>query len=207
MADTVPIPAGAVVQGTPAPASSAPENAPVQIPQGATISDTPPAPTPRSFDDPEASKQGFFLDQDGAYTVVPKEGEEYQDTMKRAIQHFKSLSEQEQQGQLARESSRPVEKVAKTAVGGAAVTAGTLAALTGVAELGSIAAPSLEAAKSYVMSRLAAATPQLFGEEAAKETLKRIAVKAAGKMLSGGAMVGGAAIVHHVWEELFGDSK
>lgn len=135
--------------------------------------------------------------------VVPKDGEQYADTIKRAIQHYHSLSDEEQKSQIEKESAHPVEKTAETlaAAGGIGLAGPAILAAAGDVVPGGA---GYQVARNFVMQRLAAGTPTLFGEEAAKATLKRLAVKAAGKMVTGGLIVGGGAILHDLWEEMFG---
>ncbi len=57
------------------------------------------------------------------------------------------------------------------------------------------------------MNFLAAQSPQFFGHEAVAETRKRFALQGLQNAVKGGAMMGGAEILHSVWNEVFGKKK
>jgi hypothetical protein len=54
------------------------------------------------------------------------------------------------------------------------------------------------------LKQLAEQSPQLFGHEAVKETLKRYALKGAKKAMTGAAWAGGAEVLHTIWNDVFG---
>lgn len=88
---------------------------------------------PRSFNDPMTKKVGYYINGDGNTVIAPKEGEEYSDTIQRAVEHWKSLSPDQQSAELNRETARMPEKVAGTLYGAGkigATAAGTPLLLT-----------------------------------------------------------------------------
>lgn len=171
----------------------------------------PSEPPPKSFDDPRVGKLGYYVNGDGNVVIAPKEGENYEDTIRRAVTHSTQMSPEERHAALERETGNAGKKVATTlavapaiGLGGAAMLALTAESGEALKQIATKAPQAYQAARTFIYNRLAAATPELFGEEAAKETLKRLAVKAAVKTAMGGAVGAGYAVAHQVWEELFG---
>lgn len=70
------------------------------------------------------------------------------------------------------------------------------------------AADALEGAKNYVYKKLAEQSPELFGDEAVKATLKKLAMESLKKATTGSLVGGGIALGHkiigNVWDEVFG---
>ena len=119
----VAIPQGATVEGSPEsvnPPSPKAASASVPIPQDAQLVDSP-QDIPRSFTDPNASKFGYYVDDDHNTIIIPKEGEEYADTVKRAVAHYKAMSPDEQQAAINREEEHMPSKTAKTLAGAAGI--------------------------------------------------------------------------------------
>lgn len=127
----IPVPQGAVVD----PSAGAiqhptPFGKPVPLPPGASLqseTNLPASEEPTEYND-QARKLGYFVNDVGNKVIVPKDGEEFADTMKRATQHGKLLVDH--QGNLTaqgndefnREESTMPEKTGETL--GAAATIG-----------------------------------------------------------------------------------
>jgi hypothetical protein len=143
---------------------------------------------------------GEITNDVGQKVIVPKDGEAFADTLKRAIAYHKSLTPEQQKAALDAETATMPKKTAQTL--GAAATIGvvgpTLLATAGEAGL---------AAKNFVLKQLAAQTPELFGHEAVKETLKRYALEGVKKAMTGAAWAGGAELLHSIWDDVFGPKK
>lgn len=146
---------------------------------------------------------GEITNDVGQKVIVPKDGEAFADTVKRAIQYHKSLTPEQQQAALDAETATMPAKTAQTlgAAAGIGVAGPALLAVPGeVASAGS-------AAKTYLLKKLAEQTPELFGHEAVRETLKRYALEGVRKAATGAAWAGGAELLHSIWDDVFGSSK
>jgi hypothetical protein len=93
---------------------------------------------PRVETDPR--KTGELVNDVGNKVIVPKDGESFADTMKRAVQYHKSLTPQQQQAAIDKETATIPAKAAQTL--GAAATIGVvgpaadMAVTTGAVEAG-----------------------------------------------------------------------
>lgn len=154
--------------------------------------------SPETSNDPRQT--GEIVNDVGQKVIVPKDGENFSDTLKRAVAYHKSLTPEQQQAALDAEAKTMPKKTAQTL--GAAATIGLVgpAALATAGEL-------TGAAKNYLLKQLAEQSPELFGHEAVKETLKRYAVEGAKKAMTGAAWAGGAEILHSIWDDVFGSKK
>lgn len=182
-----------------------------QAPQGFVPDQPPTEEPPKSFNDPRVGKLGYYVNGDGNTVIAPKEGEGYLDTVKRAIVHSQTMSPEEREASLNRETSNLGAKVAGTmgdatamGFGGAALLALTADTPEALKEIATRAPAAYQTARTFIYHSLAKATPELFGEAAAKETLKRMAVTAATKAIGFGVGGAGAAIGYKIWEEMFG---
>lgn len=197
----VPIPQGAQIQNPPV-ASSSPiaqpprPGTPVPIPQGAQIANAEPETDP--------SKTGEITNDVGNKVIVPKDGEDFADTMKRAVLYHKSLTPQQQQAAIDKETATMPEKTAETLAGAATIGAVGPALMAAPGEIGELAGPAAEQAKTFILKKLAEQTPELFGHEAVKATLRRYAMAGVKRAISGGAWAGGAEVLHSIWEDVFG---
>ena len=84
-------------------------------------------------DDP--SKTGFMVNDVGNHVIVPKDGESFGDTVKRAIQYHKSLPPEEQDKAMQREVATIPKKTAQAVAGAAAAGVAGPAALAAPLEL------------------------------------------------------------------------
>lgn len=75
---------------------------------------------------------GYAINDVGNKVIVPKEGEQFQDTINRAVTHWKSLSSEDQQKQMNAEIATMPEKVPEALTG---------AAIAGIAGPAALAAP------------------------------------------------------------------
>jgi hypothetical protein len=66
---------------------------------------------------------------------------------------------------------------------------------------------AFDAAKTFVLKQLAAQSPELFGHEAVKATLKKMAMEGLVRTAQGAAWAGGAEVLHSIWEDMFGKKK
>lgn len=92
----------------------------------------PPEPPPKSFDDPRVGKLGYYVNGDGNVVIAPKEGEEYQDTIRRAVDHYKKMSPQDREAAIGRESNDSVKKIIGTMGGAAGIGVAGAAGLSAV---------------------------------------------------------------------------
>jgi hypothetical protein len=143
---------------------------------------------------------GEIVNDVGNKVIVPKDGEPFADTMRRAVQYHNSLTPEQRQAALDKEVSTIPKKTAQTL--GAAATIGAVG--PAVMALPGEALEATGAAKNFVLKQLAEQSPQLFGHEAVKETLKRYALKGAKKAMTGAAWAGGAEVLHTIWNDVFG---
>lgn len=195
------------------PVESAPSNtqptSPTQTMAETNQSSTPPNPLAefgavpiqsdaQTSNDPRQT--GEITNDVGQKVIVPKDGEAFADTLKRAVAYHKSLTPEQQQAALDAETKTMPKKAAQTL--GAAATIGVV----GPALLATAGEAGL-AAKNFVLKQLAAQTPELFGHEAVKETLKRYALEGVKKAMTGAAWAGGAELLHSIWDDVFGPKK
>jgi hypothetical protein len=143
---------------------------------------------------------GEITNDVGQKVIVPKDGEAFADTLKRAVAYHKSLTPEQQKAALDAETKTMPKKAAQTL--GAAATIG----VAGPALLATAGEAGL-AAKNFVLKQLAAQTPELFGHEAVKETLKRYALEGVKKAMTGAAWAGGAELLHSIWDDVFDPKK
>lgn len=87
---------------------------------------------PKSFDDPRVSQLGYYVNGDGNTVIAPKDGEEYSDTIKRAVEHYKKMSPQDREAAMGRETNDAVKKVIGTSGMAVGIGAGGAAALSSV---------------------------------------------------------------------------
>lgn len=88
-------------------------------------------------------------------------------------------------------------------VGSAAAVGGTTALASAVA-----AAPeAIAATKNFILKQLAEQSPELFGHEAVKATLKKMAMEGLARTAKGAAWAGGAEVLHSIWDDVFGSKK
>ena len=118
----------------------------IPIPKDATIGE--PAPQRGAFtaasgvnyipDDAQVQNEGEIVNDVGNKVIVPKEGESFADTMKRAVQYHESLTPEQRKSAIGKELATAPKKAAQ-ALGGAAVAgvAGP-AALAGAGEAGAV---------------------------------------------------------------------
>jgi hypothetical protein len=118
----------------------------IPIPKDATIGESTSAPQRGDFTaangvnyiprDAQVQNEGEIVNDVGNKVIVPKEGESFADTMKRAIQYHDSLTPEQRQAAINKEVGTMPKKAAE-ALGGAAVAgiAGP-AALAGAGEAG-----------------------------------------------------------------------
>lgn len=78
--------------------------------------------TPSTADDPR--KTGEIVNDVGNKVIVPKDGESFADTMKRAVEYHKSLTPEQQQAAINKEVATMPKKTAETL--GAAATIGAV---------------------------------------------------------------------------------
>lgn len=138
------IPAGATVGdltgNSPAPTPQPSSGVAQPIPSGATVGSVADDLTPpRSFTDPKVGKVGYYINDDGSTVIAPKDGETYQDTVQRAIAHWKSLAPEQQQKQLGMEGRGDVKKMPGTLAGAAAIGFGGPALLAAPGEVAGLA--------------------------------------------------------------------
>jgi hypothetical protein len=91
-------------------------------------------PNVNPFDEPldseKAPSDTGEVDNDvGNKVIVPKEGESFQDTMKRAVEYHKSLTPEQQKAAIGKEAATIPKKTAETLGAAAAIGAGGAAAL------------------------------------------------------------------------------
>jgi len=142
--------------------------------------------------------------------LLQKPDESYPDFMKRAVAHGKTVTDE----QMKDEAYQP-KKIVDAAVVRPAEIAGASAvgmtALNEIATAASMAPEALEGVKNFALKKLAEESPELFGHEAVKATLKKIALATMTRAVQGTAIGGGIALGHKVlggiWDELFGTGK
>lgn len=93
-------------------------------------------------DSSDPGQSGEFTNDEGTTFIVPKDGEEFPDTLKRAVARWKGLSPEQRQDQMSRETSHPAAKAAKTLAVAAGLGLAGPAALAGAGEAGA-AIPSV----------------------------------------------------------------
>lgn len=100
------------------------------------------------------SDPGYLINDVGNKVIVPKQGEEFSDTLKRAVEHWKSLPKEEQQKQIGKEVATMPEKVPEALTG---------AALAGIAGPAALALPgeAVEGAKALSSAPLGMQPPLL----------------------------------------------
>lgn len=153
---------------------------------------------------PQSPQQtGEIVNDVGNKVIVPKEGESFSDTMKRAVQYHNSLTPEQRQAAIDKETATMPKKTAQTL--GAAATIGAVG--PAVMALPGEAVEAAGLAKNYILKQLAAQSPELFGHEAVKETLKRYALEGVRKAATGAAWAGGAELLHSIWDDVFGKKK
>ena len=180
-------------------------------PQGTTASTTNPlaefggVTIPDQNDSTKATPQqtGEITNDVGQKVIVPKEGESFSDTMKRAVAYHKSLTPEQQKAALDAESGTIPAKAAETLAAAPAIGFAQPATIAGATELPAAA----NAAKNAVLKQLAEQSPDLFGHEAVRATLQRYAMQAAQRALQGSLWAGGAEIMHSIWDDVFGKKK
>ena len=171
-----------------------------------TLPDTLPADYFDKQDNPPADPRqtGEITNDVGQKVIVPKDGESFSDTMKRAVAYHKSLTPEQQQAALDAETKTIPAKAVEAGIGGPLAAVGSYAAgAMGLAGAGAVA----DAAKNYVLKQLAEQSPELFGHEAVKETLKKYALEGVKKAASGAAWAGGAEVLHSIWDDVFGKKR
>ena len=186
--------------GAPAsPTGTAPPSGDVfdQLAAGKDPDSAPPA----ASNDP--GQTGFVTNDVGNRVIVPKDGEAFGDTVQRAIAYHKALPPGEWQKAIDREMAVAPEKTAETLGAAAGIGVAGPALLAAPEELGE----ALEPVKNLIVKKLAEQSPTLFGQEAVKATLKRYAVAAAQKALTGASWGAGAEILHSIWDDLFGKKR
>jgi hypothetical protein len=135
---------------------------------------------------------GQITNDVGNTVIVPKDGEDFGDTMRRAAAQGQKTTPE----QINREVATMPGKAATVLAAAPAIGA------TGVSA--AMLPETVLAAKNAILKHLAEQSPELFGHEAVKETLKRYAMDGARKALTGAAWAGGAEILHSIWDDVFG---
>jgi hypothetical protein len=199
-ATSIPMPAGAVpAAGAPGGGGAIPEQSSPSGPAGGSVPMPPGAVSgPQASTDPAIT--GEILNDVGNKVIVPKDGEEFSDTMARAVSHWKSLSPEQQQEAYQRETQPKdlTEKGAETMGAAALLGFGGGAALASPLELHAAMSagikallPALTAGTVYV-GQWAQAHP--VAAKAILETLKMaVAGTIAGKVAGGAKKVINAA--------------
>lgn len=104
-------------------------------------------------------------------------------------------------------SQAPIDlHLAKDTAEGAATGAVPVALAAGLPALTAVP-EAAGLAKNYILKKLAEESPTLFGHEAVKETLKRYALEGVKKAMAGGLYMGGAEILHSIWDDVLGSKK
>jgi hypothetical protein len=142
-----------------------------------------------------SAPQGEIKNDVGNTVIVPKEDESFADTMKRAAAQGRKTTPEQINAELRTAPGKAATVLAAAPVIGAA---GVTAAMTPEA---------LGAAKNAILKHLAEQSPELFGHEAVKETLKNYAMEGAKKALTGAAWAGGAELLHSIWDDVFGKKR
>jgi hypothetical protein len=117
-------------------------------------------PSVNPFDEPLASEKSESdtgeVDNDvGNKVIVPKEGESFQDTVKRATDYHKSLTPEQQKAAIGKESATIPKKTAETLGAAAAIGAGGAAALASPLELHSALSAGFKALAPALTSGVA----------------------------------------------------
>lgn len=128
--------------------------------------------------------------------LIQKPDENYSDFMKRAVAHGKTVTQQ----QMNEESNQPKKIVDAAVVRPAEIAAGASSVMAAVGEVPAL----VGAAKNQIYSFLASQSPELFGEEAVKATLKKYAAQGVAQALKGAGYAGGAGAAYAAFEHLFG---
>jgi hypothetical protein len=84
----------------------------------------------------DPGQTGYLMNDVGNRVTVPKDGESFNDTVKRAIQYHKSLPPEQQEQALQREVATIPKKAGQVLAGAGAIGVGGPAALAGVGEAG-----------------------------------------------------------------------
>ncbi|HEX3740041.1 MAG TPA: hypothetical protein VHV29_09980 [Terriglobales bacterium] len=183
-------------QATPQPDDN-PFSAPLQSEGGqAAPQQAASQPSDNPFDVPLQSEQnasaGQVTNDVGNTVIVPKNGEPFADTMKRAANQGGKTTQPQIDAEMATAPRKATEVLGAAPVIGAVGAAAPVAA---------------SASRVAIMNYLASQSPQLFGHEAVAETLKRFALQGLQKAGYGAAFAGGAELLHSVWDEVFGKKK
>ena len=128
----------------------------------------------------------------GNTVIVPKDGENFADTMRRAAA----------QGQ--RTTPEQIQAEEKTMPGKAATVLAAAPAIGATGVSAAMLPETIGAAKNVILKHLAEQSPELFGHEAVKETLRKYAMEGARKALTGATWAGGAELLHSIWDDVFG---
>lgn len=195
MTTTVPIPQGAQIDdGGNMPPATPPAGSKVAIPQGAQVADAEPE-TPRGLQPYDAGSHGRF--------TTPENYEKWAKTPPTIGPESKPGEYEAWMG--AHQSPADTLETTATVLGEAGLAASVALGPGAIADAG----PAALAAKTFLLKTLAEKTPELFGHEAVKATLKRLALEGVKKTIMGGAAGGGfaagAKILHSIWEDVFGN--
>lgn len=109
------------------PATPAPASAQPTVPSAAQsdpFSEFGGVKVPAQDTKPDPSQTGEIVNDVGNKVIVPKKGESFADTMKRAVQYHNSLTPEQRQAAIDKETATMPKKTAQTL--GAAATIGTL---------------------------------------------------------------------------------
>jgi len=137
----------------------------------------------------DAADPGYVINDVGNKVIVPKEGEEFADTMKRAREYGKTLT----QADLDKETATMPKKVAETLIAAPAIGAGGAALLTGAGDLGGLGAEYLE----YFGKAGATKIAEMVAEHP-------VAAKLLAKVLIHGTQGAGAAVSYSLIKSLLG---
>ena len=129
---------------------------------------------------PDPSQTGEIVNDVGNKVIVPKNGESFADTMKRAVQYHNSLTPEQRQAAIDKETATMPKKTAQTL--GAAATIGAVAGSTpAIAAVGSdVAGLAGEYAEYYGKQ-----AGQLLKQIATEHPKAALAAKAYGTWLAG----------------------
>jgi hypothetical protein len=115
----------------------------------------------------------------GNTVIVPKDGEDFADTMKRAAAQGKKTTPE----QINKEVATMPGKAATVLAAAPVIGAGSVSA--------AMLPETLGVAKNAILKHLAEQSPELFGHDAVKETLKKYAMEGAKKALTGASWASG----------------
>lgn len=90
----------------------------------------PQQPVQLDFSKAQSLEEGQQVNDVGNTIIVPKEGESYQDTIKRAVEHYKAMPKAELQERINREEARMPSKIGQTLAAAPAIGAGGSAILS-----------------------------------------------------------------------------